>query len=221
MVNPAIAPDRYGWRQRRSWPAGQSQARFPLLVACRTQAPAGNPHPAASRVPKWHDGGRDQPQTARAVPRLSVSSTKALASSMPQTKSSNRSATRASDLIAAGKRRLRCGPMGEERRVRAPQMRLDPLQEQTKKQVLPGFPVAQLHPSLPSESRSIARGTAAHRLPRISGKRLGHGQAFDPGKVSGDAAAAHGRRQHGTQIASHLADQRVHIWRQDDTIPTS
>ena len=128
---------------------------------------------------------------------------------MPQTNSSNRSATRGSDgsrraraACAAGQcvRKVGCAPTDA---------RLDPFKEKPEEQVLPGFPRAQPRPGGGRERWRIA-GRGQHIGARIAGERFGDGDALDAGKVRGHATARHDRRQDGAQIGRGLLDQRVH-----------
>ena len=137
----------------------------------------------------------------------SVSSTKALASSMPQTNSSNRSATRGS----AGSRRASaaCGAGQWVRKVgmRTAKPRLDPLQQQAEEQVLPGFALAQPGARRGGKGRGVLQ-RAQQVGAGIAGEGVGDGQPLDLAEVGGDAAAGDRRaaaRRAGRAVVSAIS----------------
>ena len=182
------------------------------------RARPGNPRPAASLGRPSHGAARDRPRSRARCSTASVSSTKALASSMPQTNSSNLSATRgsagsrrASAACAAGQWVRNVGCV----RPRRGSTRSSSRRKNRSSQV---SSVAQPRPRCGRERRRVLGGRQ-HIDADIARERFGHGQALDPREVGGDAAAGDDRRQYGAQIVRGLVDQRVDVRRRDDTIP--
>ena len=176
----STASDRYFARRQRSSPAGRSPARSRRMAACHAQARPGSPRPAANpgrRLPRA--GARDQPRSGARCSAASVSSTKALASSMPQTNNSNRSATRGSAGSRRAKRRLRGRPMGQERRMRAAESAARRAPAADGRTGPPRFRSARSRVPAAAASAGASLGGSQHIGADITREGLGHGEALD------------------------------------------